>query len=84
MENIAELKPNCPVEWHLDSPPPGKGKLIWDGKQIVGLGYDNDSHGVVQMNNRFVYIVLVNALIIFAIILVQFLRAWNRQRNNKT
>ncbi|GHT27464.1 hypothetical protein FACS18942_06840 [Planctomycetales bacterium] len=82
LENIAELRPNCPVEWNLDSPPPGKGKLICDGKKIVGLGFDNDSYEAAKRKHHIAFIVLANVLIISTLIFVQFLRVWNRRRND--
>ena len=39
LEKIEALTPNCPVtRWELDTPPPGKGKLEWDGKKIFAHG----------------------------------------------
>ncbi len=33
--SIEGLKPGTPVQWNLDTPPPGEGKLIWDGNDVV-------------------------------------------------
>jgi hypothetical protein len=80
LENINELKPDCPVEWNLNSVPPGKGKLIWDGKKIVGLEVDTDSHAAKLKNRRTIFIILANILIISGIILIQIFRRWNHRR----
>lgn len=38
LESVEGLKPGTPVIWKLDTPPPGKGKLEWDGKKIFAHG----------------------------------------------
>jgi hypothetical protein len=82
LENINELKPDCPVEWNLESVPPGKGKLIWDGKKIVGLGVDTDSDEAKLKKRRTIFIILANILIISGIILIQIFRRWNHRHRN--
>jgi hypothetical protein len=82
LENINELKPNCPVEWNLDSALSGKGKLIWDGKKIVGLGLDTNSHDAKLKSRRTIFIILANILIISSIILIQIFRRWNNHHRN--
>lgn len=35
LESVGELKPGTPVIWELDAPPPGQGKLEWNGQSII-------------------------------------------------
>ena len=84
LEKIEALKPGTPVEWKLDAPPPGKGKLEWDGKKIFAHGefgenlamYGTDPN---QARKRWILIVCVNGAVISALFAIRYYLRWRNQ-----
>lgn len=84
LEGVEELKPGTPVVWKLDTPPPGKGKLEWDGKKIFAHGEFGENLVMqnvdpAQPRKRMIFIVSVNVVVIAGIVVFQYYRAWRRR-----
>jgi hypothetical protein len=81
---MTELTPGMPVRWQMDSPPPAEGKLVWDGKKVVGLS--EYKFGIATGNrnaSRRMFLILVNVAEISAMIAIQCLRIWRKQRRQQ-
>ena len=79
--NIPELIPGTTVRWMMDAPPPAEGKLVWDGRKVVGIG--EYKFGLVmadRSSSRRFFLFFVNTAGISAIIAIVCFRAWRRQR----
>jgi hypothetical protein len=79
--NIPELIPGTTVRWEMDSPPPAEGKLVWDGKKVVGIS--DYKFGIItadRQSSRRWFIIFVNAAGISAIIAIICFRVWRRQQ----
>jgi hypothetical protein len=83
LQSVEGLKPGTPVTWKLDTPPPGKGKLEWDGKKIFAHGEFGEnliSHELdaIKARKRWTFIVCFNITAIAAIIAFQLWRRKNK------
>jgi len=78
LESLGDiLKPGTPVEWKLDTPPPGKGKLEWDGKKIFAHGEFGENFALYgadpdRAKKRWIIIICVNVAIISAIFAIYY------------
>jgi len=80
MSSVKELIPGTNVRWEMDSPPPADGKLLWDGKKVVGLSDYNISLAMAgNWSSRRMFMICVNAAGISTIITIACFRAWRRQ-----
>ena len=78
--NIPELIPGTTVRWMMDSSPPVEGKLVWDGKKVVGISDYN--FGIITadpVSSRRWFMIFVNTAGISAILAIICFRAWRRQ-----
>jgi len=85
LEKIEALRPGTPVTWHLDTPPPGKGKLEWDGKKVFAHGKFGENwalYGVDpnQARKRWIIIVCVNVAIIALFFSIRYYCVYLRNR----
>jgi hypothetical protein len=70
LEQRKEIEPFCPVAWELNTPPPVKGSMIWDGKKIIGKDDQMPDEIAVSRNySKFWFIILVNVALISGLIL---------------
>ena len=87
LESLGDLlKPGTPVEWKLDSPPPGKGKLEWDGKKIFAHGEFGENWAMYgtdpdRTRKRWIIIVCVNGALISAIFAIYYYFRCYRSHN---
>ena len=80
LSSVKELIPGTNVRWELDSPPPAKGKLVWDGKKVVGISDYNIGLATARnWSSRRLFMICVNTAGISAIIAIACFRAWRRQ-----
>lgn len=86
LESLGDiLKPGTPVEWKLDTPPPGKGKLEWDGEKIFAHGEFGENWALYgtapnQARRRWIIVVSVNIAVISLIFVLHYLRKYLRDR----
>jgi hypothetical protein len=81
MSSLKKLEVGTTVRWNMDSPPPAEGRLVWDGKKVVGIS--EYKFGIAtggRETSRHMFIILVNIAGISAIIAIQCLRVWRRRR----
>jgi hypothetical protein len=85
LESLGDLlKPGTPVEWKLDTPPPGKGKLEWDGKKIFAHGEFGENFALYgtepdRARKRWIMIVCVNVAVIAALFAIYYYLRWRNQ-----
>ncbi len=84
LESVEGLKPGTPVIWKLDTPPPGKGKLEWDGKQIFAHGEFGENYAMQgvdlsQRRRRWLLIAAGNVAIVSGYLSYHFFRVWRRR-----
>ena len=81
LSSVKELIPGTTVRWMVDSPPPAEGKLVWDGKKVVGISDYNFAIATAgSWSSRRLFMICVNTAGISAIIAIICLRAWRRQQ----
>ena len=81
LPSAKELIPGTNVRWEMDSPPPAEGKLVWDGKKVVGLSEYNFGVATAgSWSSRRLFMICVNTAGISAILAIACYRAWRRQQ----
>jgi len=84
LESLGDiLKPGTPVEWKLDTPPPGKGKLEWDGKKIFAHGEFAGRLMLddAQARKKLILFLCVNGAFITAIFATRYLCLYLKHRS---
>ncbi len=78
MENM-DIPAGTEVIWALESPPPAKGTLYWDGHTIVSQGdFFLKQIEPQKRKSRMALIVSVNAALIFGIVALHLYRRYRR------
>ncbi len=88
LESVEMLKPGTRVTWKLDTPPPGKGKLEWDGKEVFAHGEFGENLITREVDaeragKRRIAIICLNIALIAAII-ASILYQKNRRASNES
>ena len=83
LESLGDLlKPGTPVTWRLDTPPPGRGRLEWDGTRVIAHGEFGEYllPDERQTGRRLMIMVGVNGAIIAALFAARYYYVYMRDR----
>ncbi len=88
LESVEGLKPGTPVIWKLDTLPPGKGKLEWDGKNFFAHGEFGEHKAMqdidpIQRKRRWLFIASINVAIISGILSYHYYKSWRRHADGQ-